>query len=371
MSTGMITRAAMAAAVDDIVAGAQHISINEERLKALARSVQTYFSNRPVSDLDGNALNPAEAPVVNDRDTLQYFLMRRAQSFVIWRWTGQADPAVEAFDCQVNGELFTGERAVNACIMRAIKDGVPLLNPEYLQSMTLADVESIYRDERGGPPTYQLLDRRLEKFREVGTVLAERYEGHMANLLREADGYLFRADGKGSIQALVREFPLSYGDYPFAKLAVTLMTALYNRRDLDIESTEEYLRLTRIEDPENLFGPTDYYIPMFLVRWGVFDISDEFSDHLKNRKLIDQDAPMEREFRACTLHVFDRVREIAGVSMAELDIEFWYQGAFRCRPCSPADADPVPCPHRTECLGWNHDRPRMDLGWPLVYTPFY
>ncbi|TQM97342.1 putative queuosine salvage protein [Ornithinimicrobium humiphilum] len=371
MSAAVITRAAMAAAVDEIVAGAQHVSINEERLQSLAQSVQDYFRHRPVSDLDGNAVNPAEAPVVNDRDTLQYFLMRRAQSFVIWRWTGQTQPAVEAFDCQVNGVLYTGERAVNACIMRAVNEGVPLLDPSYLSSMTMADVEHVYRDERGGPPTYQLLDRRLAKFREVGQVLSDRYDGHMANLLEAADGQLFRSDGNGSIQALVREFPQCYGDYPFAKLAVTLMTALYNRRDLDIPTTNEYMRLTRIDDPENLFGPTDYYIPMFLMRWGVFDLSDEFNAHLAERTLIDQDSDIEREFRACTLHVFDRVRELAGVSMAELDIEFWYQGAFRCRPCSPADPDPVPCPHRSGCLAWNQDRRRMDLGWPLVYTPFY
>lgn len=371
MSTAMITREDMAAAVDSIVAGASHVSIDQGKLRGLADSVREYFRTRPPSDLDGNNLNPAEAPIVNDRDTLQYFLMRRAQSFVIWRWTGREHPAVEAFDCVVDGKLFTGERAVNACIMRAVREGVPLLDPEFLRSMTMDDVENVYRDDRGGPATYQLLDRRLEKFREVGQVLIEKYDGHMAELLTRADGRLFREDGHGSVQSLVRDFPRCYGDYPFAKLAVTLMTALYNRRDIGLETTEEYERLTRIEDPENLFGPTDYYIPMFLIRWGVFNISPEFEEHLANRKLIEPESPMEREFRACTLHVFDRVRELADVDMAELEVEFWYQGAFRCRPCNPDDAEPVECPVRAGCAAWNTDHARMELGWPLVYTPFY
>jgi hypothetical protein len=372
MSITDLSRQDMADAVADLVQNSQHVRINEPRLKELGRRVAAHLQAKSDEDLAGNIVDPAEAPTLNDRDTLQYFLMRRSQSFVIWRWTGDPAQPVEAFDCHVNGKLYTGERAVNACIMRALNDGVPLLDPEYLERMTLAELEDVYRDDVTHEVTYQRLDWRLEKLHEIGRVLREEYGGHMANLLTAADGRLFREDGQGSIQALVSRFPKSYGDYPFAKLAVTLMYALHSRRTAAIESTDEYLQLTRIDDPENSFGPTDYYIPMFLIRWGVFEISPQFAEHLRNRTEIAQGSALEMEYRAATLTVFDRIVEQTGTPLTLLDTEFWYQGAFRCRPCHPGvDESAVPCPIRDDCTGYQRDLALMDLGWPLVYTPFY
>lgn len=372
MSVIDLSRQGMAARVAQLVEGAMHVRINDDRLAELGRRISEHIRTNPGEDLAGNVVDPAEAPVRNDRDTLQYFLVRRSQSFVIWRWTGDDARPVEAFDCHVGGKLYTGERAVNACIMRALHRGVPLLDPAYLERMTLRELQDVYRDEVTGEVTYQLVDWRLEKLHEIGRVLREEYDGHMANLLEAADGRLFRDDGNGSIQALVSRFPTSYGDDPFAKLAITLMNALYSRRSAGIPSTEEYLRLTRIDDPESFFGPTDYYIPLFLIRWGVFEISDEFAEVLRTRTRIEQNSAMELEFRAATLTVFDRVEELTGTPLSHLDYEFWYTGAFRCRPCHPgADETTVPCPYRDDCTGFQRQSTLMDLGWPLVYTPFY
>lgn len=367
-----LTRQDMAAQIAELVRTATHVRIDPKRLSQLGRRVSEHVRSNPGEDLAGNIVDPAEAPTSNDRDTLQYFLVRRSQSFVIWRWTGNSERPVEAFDCNVDGKLYTGERAVNACIMRALRRGVPLLDPAFLERMTLGDLQDVYRDDVTGLVTYQLLDWRLEKLHEIGRVLRTEYGGHMVNLLEQADGRLFRSDGNGSIQALVSKFPKSYGDNPFAKLAITLMNALHSRRTADAVATPEYMRLTRIEDPENFFGPTDYYIPLFLIRWGVFEISDELAELLRTRTPIEAGSQMELEYRAATLTVFDRVEQESGTPLAHLDYEFWYTGAFRCRPCHPGvDEAIVPCPYRDDCTGFQRRAELMNLGWPLVYTPFY
>ena len=57
--------------------------------------------------------------------------------------------------------------------MRALRNGKPMLDPAYLASMTMDDVRELYRDERTGEVTLQLLPQRLAKFNEIGRVLLD------------------------------------------------------------------------------------------------------------------------------------------------------------------------------------------------------
>src|SRR6266568_4573317 len=77
------------------------------------------------------------------------------------------------------------------------------------------------------PDTRHPVEGRLAKYQEIGAVLRQRYDGHFLNLLAEADGWLFRDDGRGVIQSLVEQFPISYGDWPFAKLANVIARGLH------------------------------------------------------------------------------------------------------------------------------------------------
>ncbi|WP_141747515.1 queuosine salvage family protein [Streptomyces nanshensis] len=367
----LIDRGTITARIDEIVRGAEHVSIDHDRVNDLARRMAERLlgADRHATP---TLLTPDQGPMVNDRDTLQFYLMRRSQSFTIWRWTDAAQHGVEAWDCHVNGELYTGERAVSACIMRAIDDGLPLLDADFLETITREQLADVYRDEVTGEVTYQMLDHRLEKLHEIGRVLNRFYDGHMVNLMERADGRMFREDGNGSVQRIAADFPKSYGDEPFVKLAITVVHQLHNRLDAGLPTTEEFARLVRIDDPENSLGPADYYIPLFLTRWGVFRLSEEMTAMLRERRPIAMDSAMEREFRAATVAVFDEVQRRSGVVLAELDHEFWYHSAFRCRPCHPgASEEDVPCPIRDDCTAFQRRPALMELGWPLVYTPYY
>ena len=70
-----------------------------------------------------------------------------------------------------------------------------------------------------GQVTVQLLEERLENFREVSSVLLDEFGGRFLNVLNRANGYLYLHDGQGLVQLLVTKFPRSFGDWPMAKLA--------------------------------------------------------------------------------------------------------------------------------------------------------
>jgi hypothetical protein len=70
--------------------------------------------------------------------------------------------------------------------------------------------------------------------------------------------------------------------------------------------------------------------------------------------------------------IFDRLAGLTGLHQSVIDHECWYTGAFRCRPCYiGVDEAKVPCPYRSQCLGFQQRHELMELAWPLVYTPYY
>jgi hypothetical protein len=272
----------------------------------------------------------------------------------------------------VDGELREGFPAYLACQARALRQGKNILDPDYLLSMTLADVEEFYRDERTGEVALQLIPERLERFKEVGRVLKEKYGGSFLTLLERAQGYLFRDDGLGIIQQLITNFPLTYGDWPFCKKAMVTIGNLYQDRDRLIPRDAPERDLIELRDPEKLEIGADYYRPYFFYRVGVLRISEPFKNLLRQRKLIERDSPLEREYRAWTVLVGRELAAELGVTPHDVAVETWGMGFVRCRSCfvGATDAE-VPCSYRSVCLSYNADPALMETLWPLVLTTAY
>ena len=75
------------------------------------------------------------------------------------------------------GRHYRGASGLFACHMRALRNGVNILDPETLAGLTPSDLDAYYRDEVTGRTTLQHLEGRLAKYQELGTVLRKRYDG--------------------------------------------------------------------------------------------------------------------------------------------------------------------------------------------------
>ena len=198
------------AALRHIREQAQDCRVDESQLSRVAEIMAdlpaSHLAARTYSNLN---LRPAEFPdqtlVPNDLDAIQYTFVTGSQGFFIWvrDAAGHARP----WEITVEGRHYRGAAGLFACHMRALRRGLNILDPDVLTRLTPADLEDYYRDEASGQATLQHLEGRLAKYREIGTVLRERYAGQFSTLLAEADGWLFRDDEKGVIQALVNQFP--------------------------------------------------------------------------------------------------------------------------------------------------------------------
>lgn len=357
----------MRAELDELAANTRHVKINQERLRLVA---QTLGKEAAAASLQTDPhQNPNQTLLENNRDTMQHYLVATGQYFCIWRRTAGD---VEAWDLTIDGQLYTGARGINAALMRALREGQNLLDPHYLAAMTLDDVTRLYRDERDGQTTLQMLPERLAKFNEIGRVLLQFYDGHAANFLAEAGGYLFRDDGRGIVQQLNRRFPTSYFDWPFNKLAILLGKLLMLRLSADVPTTNEFRELASIRDTENFEIAADYYIPLFFIRTGIFEVSRELADHLRNHRLIARDSAMEHDYRAATIVAGRQLAAETGLLIPLVDEESWRNAFFACRVCRVGISDEeLPCPYRHLSIAYQERHELMEYRWPLVHTTAY
>ena len=367
----MITYASRWNEIRRILGATDHLRLNEEAIQAITQTLRDEADQVAVSFTDDPRTYPRESPPTNDDNTLQFFLLLGALSFCIWR--RQLNGAVVAWSITVDGESYVGARGLATALMRALREGWNLYDPSVLQRLTPADVVALFRDDATQTTTLQMLPERLAKLHELGHVLVEQYDGHVRTLLERSEGWLYRQEGQGVIQQLLTNFPRSFGDSPFAKLAQLTVKFMVGRRRPWIPTTPEYDRLTQFHDlADALDASADYYIPFFFLRVGLIQADERLLGPLKRRELLERDALLEQGYRAATLELCQRLAQAAKLSIADLDTLVWKQGYLRCRPCHLGVTDEeLPCPHRVNCRAFQKDPALMEIGWPLVHTPWY
>lgn len=353
---------------------ARHVRLDEASIGEVARIAPASFASgwiQPFRDADEHyGKRPIE---LKDLDQLQYALVAASQVWLIWE--RNADGRAMPLTMTVEGTKYVGSATLGACHARAVRRGQKILDAEVLAGFTMKDVEDHYRDESSGLVKVQLLADRLVNLREVGEVLLREFDGHFVNVLRRADGHLFRGDGNGLIQLLERHFPRSFGDWPLAKLPSVFVFGLLDLRDARTLAPE-LDRLLRFRDLEELEGGADYYRPWFFLRVGVFDTSAELKRKLRMHELIEPGSRMENDYRALTIEAMRRLARAMGGdyvgALRLLERETHAQALLRCRRCRVGIPEAeLPCPYRKVCKATHDDHELMDCYFPLVLTSEY
>lgn len=371
--TNNLTKAEMLREIDAVVAKAKHIQIDRARLEQVAAIARPSIDSGWIEQYRGTEEHYRDpAILLRNEPALQMALVVGSQVWLIWERHpgGKAIPLTMT----IEGQRYVGSYTIAASQARAIREGIQLTDAKVLRDLTLGDVEKIYRDEAATSSPVQLLEERLANYRELGSVLLEEFDGRFLNVLKRADRRLYREDGNGLIQILETRFPKSFGDWPMAKLPQVMAMSLLDQRDAGAFDPE-ISSLLDFEDLAELEGGADYYRPWFFIRVGLFAISDELKQLLRDHQLIEPGSDMELEFRAFTIKA---MREIGArmkgwpASARELEIETHAQAFLRCRRCQVGISEAeLPCPYRGICKATHEDNELMDCVWPLVLTTEY
>lgn len=292
-----------------VVEQADHVRLDRERIDALCQ--QWLDSSFAVPNWDDAVHWSDGSP-----RTANAVLLLDALNFCFW-----PDPGQPKWSIDYQGRRYNGYMALAASLKRAIEEGDPLDDADRLAELSLDDLRHIFRGENQIP----MLEERLANAREVGQVLASRWEGQFARVIEKAAGSaVYLTD------LLTHEFS-SFRDVTTYKGQEVRLLKRAQICVIDLLGTFAGQGLGHFSDAGQLTAFADYKIPQVLEAQGALVYSSELCATLDNYQLIPPGDPREVEIRAGMVWAVEYLRQGferlgRATSAYELDWFLWNVG---------------------------------------------
>lgn len=300
--------------LEPILKDMRFVHINEQRIKEIAPTLAK--EELPIPDW--------REPVFIEEDskkTIDFFMLLNSINFAFSDFV-----TAEKFATFYKGKEWRGSFGMIASLKRALENGIPLLNANYLTQIDRKGLGTIFR----GNIEIPMLDERLEIFHEVGNVLSKKYKGHFYNLTEDACGYAFN-NGNGIVEKLTTDFP-SFND--ISKFNDHILK-FYKRAQLAVAALYGRLRKKgfNVKDIDNLTVFADYQLPAGLRQLDAIKYEKSLEDRILSYVPIEKDSREEQEIRASTIYACDLlVREINKyredkINSLNIDYKIWSERA--------------------------------------------
>ncbi len=200
------------------------------------------------------------------------------------------------FQIDYAGQHLSDSDAMVGCLKRAMDAGIPILDGKFLARITRADMEKIF----AGNMEIPMIEEKTACLRQVGEVLASKYDGRFVNFVRSCSPRLYD-NGNGLVDRLVKEFPrfndVSMYDgheVKFYKLAQLGWWGLYS----GLSSSGAF----RLEDAHKMSAFADYIVPVALRVMRITSYSPALETAINSYREIPRDSREEIEIRAHSLY---------------------------------------------------------------------
>lgn len=301
------------------------IFVNDERIANVARKLAREKCETP-------GWNEPIFPK-NFGDFMKFILIANAINFCF------TDPWTKLkFAVNYDGTLWRGSMAMAACLKRALDEGKPLFNADYLENLTAEEVKNIFRTNcRVGEYPMPLFNERRLALVELGKNLKKDFGGSFSAIYEISGSRAFNA-GRGLVELLIKHFP-SFNDVSvfkgrtiqFQKRAQLLAMVYQGRAMTDLTRPFPILK-----DADALGPIADYAVPAALEDMGILVYSQGLKRKIVEREIIPKNSREEIEIRAqaaCAMlklmNEINKIRPTVGrgtINMIELDYMIWKIG---------------------------------------------
>lgn len=172
-------------------------------------------------------------------------------------------------------------------------------------------------------PVDDLLELFAQAWRDLGELLADRFDGSAAELVRSADGSADR------LVAILGSMPLAHdvARYPVGRHEIEV--PLYKRAQITVSHLARAYGgegLGRFDDGDRLTAFADNLVPHVLRTSGVLVYDDDLAGRIEREELLEPGSADEVEIRACGLHAVELLAHHTGVPAASIDHQLWQRG---------------------------------------------
>ena len=234
---------------------------------------------------------------LNEKEIINWVFFLDTVNFSFWPDEGEVKFGIR----DKNGKLQTGYWSLCAAVNRALNDGIPIIDAEFMANATMEQAEMIFKsDTKGKIP---LLDERLKALNEAGRVLLEKFSGYFSFCVTQAG-----KDVQKLLDIIVDNFA-SYRDMTEYK---NKPVSFYKRAQVLISDIWTCMRgkgLGEFHDMQQITMFADYRVPQALVAFDVLQYSEELKSILRNRIPIAPGDELESEIRGMCIYGCDMVVE--------------------------------------------------------------
>lgn len=297
----------------------KHVFINEEKLIEAADEIAQM-------ELRHNDWRGEVFPKGDDDRFIAFLIVSGAINACFTDFTTD-----KSFDVEYPaGKIQTGAFAMFASLMRAMEEGVDVLDPTVLADLTHDNVSHIFRHVETPMP---MLQERTRHLNNLGRYFRSKKMG-FADIFHK---YGFRAfyAGAGIVPALARiacyeDESLWNGNWMLFYKRAQLVPMIYHGRALSSNGA-----LPLLLDPESIGPIADYRVPQALRHRGIIYYSPELSEKVDKGILIQAHSDEENEIRG--IGVVEAMKRLltevnirrpkdAQIVMGQLDYPVWKMG---------------------------------------------
>lgn len=296
--------------------GLENVSVNREAIDALAEELASE---------DQLEIPSWTAPVFPEEDAppetvVDFLMVGNTLNFAF------NDPETgEKFGTEYIGDEWNGAFGMWAMLKRELDRGTPILEPEWLSSVTVDELVEISEPFEGKSLPHP--EMRVKNLNSLGEFMSENGLDTFKTLFEETSvlhGQNGLINTLTECEAYQDERTYRGDTIVFNKRAQLAVTMVYDR--LFDHSGYEWAKFT---DVDSLTIFADYGIPAYLNTVGAIEYSQDLEEKIQSNTEISENSPEEVEIRIATVQVGSLLRDILEeehnryVGVPELDYALW------------------------------------------------
>jgi hypothetical protein len=276
----MITKEEILNSIQFVVNNSKYVKIKEENIE---NAINLITNNEKKSWLNSDLLDLNK---YSQNQIIMYLILCESLNFCYW------DSDIK-WKIEYKGEWYSGSFGLFYGISKAIQNGYDLLNIDYLEKMTIEQLDEIFK----GTTSIPLLEERYEIIKQL------------VQELKNIDDLSKALDSNNDIELLnniINNFS-NFNDISiykgkkvyFFKRAILLVGDLIE----NVKSIKE-----KVKNDSNMLGCADYKIPQVLRHLGILEYNEELAQIVDSKQQLKHDSEMEIEVRANMLYALELIK---------------------------------------------------------------
>ena len=292
----MITREKILDSIKYVVDNSNYVVINRNNIdnviSLLKESKREPWLNSDYLDLEN----------FSQEQILFYLILCESLNFCYW------DSDIK-WKIEYKDEWYSGSFGLFYAISKAIKNGYNLLNIEYLENITIEELDEIFKGTTSIPllkERFEIIKQLVSEYKQISNITQSMSANSDIELLNNIVNHFSN----------FRDISLYKGrEIYFFKRAILLVGDLILNNSSISKS---------VKNDDNMTGCADYKIPQVLRHLGILEYSDDLTTLIDERQEIQHDSEMEVEIRANMLYAIELIKEKLhqnGIDMNSVQID--------------------------------------------------